>query len=42
MDSVQDVSAEAQDDLFEIWSRIATDSVALANRIEDEFHQLFA
>ncbi len=31
------VSAEAQNDLFEIWCRIATDSVDLANRIEGEF-----
>jgi antitoxin ParD1/3/4/toxin ParE1/3/4 len=37
-----DISAEAQDDLFEIWQRIADDSVDLANRIEDEFHDLFA
>lgn len=37
-----EVSAEAQNDLFEIWQRIAIDSVGLANRIEDEFHDLFA
>ncbi len=37
-----DVSAEAQDDLFEIWRRIAEDSVDLANRIESEFYGLFA
>jgi plasmid stabilization system protein ParE len=37
-----DVSAEAQDDLFEIWRRIAEDSVDLANRIDGEFHRLFA
>jgi plasmid stabilization system protein ParE len=37
-----EVSSEAQDDLFEIWSRIAVDSVELANRIEGEFHELFA
>jgi plasmid stabilization system protein ParE len=37
-----DVSAAAQDDLFEIWRRIAGDSVDLANRIDGEFHQLFA
>lgn len=36
------VSAEARDDLFEIWGRIAGDSVPLANRIEDEFYDLFA
>lgn len=35
------ISAEAQDDLFEIWRRIAQDSVALANRIEGEFYSLF-
>ena len=35
------VSAEAQNDLFEIWARIAGASVSLANRIDDEFHQLF-
>ncbi len=37
-----EVSAEAQNDLFEIWSRIANDSVDLANRIDEEFHNLFA
>jgi antitoxin ParD1/3/4/toxin ParE1/3/4 len=37
-----DVSAEAQNDLFEIWRRIARDSVALANRIEGEFSDSFA
>ena len=36
-----EVSFEAQDDLFEIWQRIAYDSVDLANRIEGEFHILF-
>jgi plasmid stabilization system protein ParE len=35
------VSAEAQNDLFEIWCGIATDSVDLANRIEGEFYALF-
>jgi hypothetical protein len=35
MESHYDVSAEAQNDLFEIWERIAGDSVTLANRIED-------
>jgi antitoxin ParD1/3/4/toxin ParE1/3/4 len=35
------VSSEAQDDLFEIWRRIAQDSVDLANRIEGEFYSLF-
>lgn len=37
-----DVSAEAQNDLFEIWYRIAGDSIDLANRIDGEFHELFA
>ena len=41
MSSLYDVAAEAQNDLFEIWQRIATDSVELANRIEGEFHDLF-
>ena len=36
------VSAEAEDDLFEIWQRIAEDSVDLANRIDHEFRELFA
>src|ERR1022692_3507108 len=36
-----DVSAEAQDDLFEIWRRIADDNIDLANRIDNEFHELF-
>jgi antitoxin ParD1/3/4 len=42
MPPLYDVSAEAQNDLFEIWRRIADDSVALANRIESEFYELFA
>lgn len=41
MEPLYDVSAEAQNDLFEIWRRIAEDSVRLANRIEDEFYDLF-
>jgi hypothetical protein len=41
MASLYDVSAEAQNDLFEIWRRIAADSVDLANRIESEFRELF-
>ncbi|MGA2186491.1 MAG: type II toxin-antitoxin system RelE/ParE family toxin [Bryobacteraceae bacterium] len=41
MDSYQ-VSAEAQNDLFEIWRRIAEDSIELADRIEGEFHELFS
>jgi antitoxin ParD1/3/4 len=35
------ISSEAQDDLFEIWRRIADDSIELANRIEGEFYSLF-
>jgi len=42
MASLYDVSAEAQNDLFEIWQRVAQDSVDLANRIENEFYDLFA
>jgi antitoxin ParD1/3/4 len=42
MASLYDVSAEAQNDLFEIWRRIAEDSVDLANRIESEFYDRFA
>jgi plasmid stabilization system protein ParE len=41
MPSLFDVSLEAQDDLFEIWTRIAEDSIDLANRIEGEFYDLF-
>jgi hypothetical protein len=36
MPSLYDVAAEAQNDLFEIWRRIAEDSVDLANRINSE------
>jgi hypothetical protein len=32
MTPLYDVSAESRNDLFEIWRRIANDSVALANR----------
>jgi antitoxin ParD1/3/4 len=42
MPSLYDVSAEAQGDLFEIWRRIAEDSPDLADRIQAEFHTLFA
>jgi plasmid stabilization system protein ParE len=41
IESLYSVSGEAQDDLFEIWVRIAQDSVRLADRIEDEFRELF-
>jgi plasmid stabilization system protein ParE len=37
-----EVSTEAQEDLFEIWSWIARDSVALADRVEGESYELFA
>jgi plasmid stabilization system protein ParE len=42
MEPAYDVSDDAQNDLVEIWLRIAEDSVDLANRIEREFHELFA
>jgi len=42
MPALYRVSTEAQDDLFEIWRRIAQDSVDLADRIDGEFHRLFA
>ena len=35
--TLYNVSAEAQNDLFEIWFHIAQDSVDLANRIDREF-----
>jgi plasmid stabilization system protein ParE len=41
MASLYEISQEAQNDLFEIWRRIAQDSVDLANRIETEFEALF-
>jgi antitoxin ParD1/3/4/toxin ParE1/3/4 len=41
MQSLYSLSAEALDDLWEIWQRIASDSMDLANRIDDEFHDLF-
>jgi plasmid stabilization system protein ParE len=37
-----DLSNEAQSDLFDIWRRIADDSVELADRVEGEFYELFA
>jgi hypothetical protein len=37
MASLYGVSAEAQNDLVEIWRRIADDSVGLADRIDDDF-----
>ena len=42
MGTLYNVSAEAQNDLFEIWRRIAGDSIELADRIDGEFHELFA
>lgn len=41
MATLYSVAAEAQHDLFEIWRRIAGDSVELAERIHGEFHELF-
>lgn len=41
MPSFYEISAEAQDDLFEILRRIAKDSVDFANRIQSEFDDLF-
>ena len=35
------VSTEAEADLFEIWRWIAAGSVDLANRVEEQFFQLF-
>jgi plasmid stabilization system protein ParE len=42
MEGLYELSREAQEDLFEIWLRIADDSVDLADRIEREFHDVFA
>lgn len=42
MASSYSVSAEAQEDLFEIWRWIAGDSLDLADRIDQEFHEVFA
>ena len=42
MPALYHVSFEAENDLFEIWRRIAGDSVELANRIESESYELFA
>jgi plasmid stabilization system protein ParE len=42
VETLYEISAEAQNNRFEIWQRIATDSADLANRIDDEFHALFA
>ncbi len=41
MKPAYEVSAEAQQDLFEIWRRIAEDSVDMADRINAEFHAKF-
>ena len=40
MASLFEVSAEAQDDLFAIWRRIAEDSLDLADRIDGEFYRM--
>jgi plasmid stabilization system protein ParE len=37
-----EVSGEAQNDLFEIWRRIAEDNLDLADRVINEFYGLFA
>ena len=37
-----DISGEAQNDLFEFWQPIATDSVDRTKRVDDEFHAAFA
>ena len=39
--SVYEISSEAEEDLWDIWKRIASDNVDLANRIEREFYELF-
>ena len=36
-----DLSPKAEDDLFEIWSTIAADSVTAADRVEDELLRTF-
>lgn len=41
MKSLYEISNEALDDLFEIWQRIAADSIDVANRISEEFHSWF-
>ena len=41
MAALYEISPEAQNDLFEVWSRIAGDSIELANRVDNEFHELF-
>lgn len=39
--SLYEVSAEAQEDLWDIWRRIAADSIDLADRVDREFQELF-
>jgi hypothetical protein len=41
MASLYEISDEAQNDLFAIWIRIASDSIDLADRIDGEFHAMF-
>ena len=36
-----DLTREAQQDLFDIWRRISSDSISLADRIEGEFLAMF-
>jgi plasmid stabilization system protein ParE len=40
--ALYEVTTEAQNDLFQIWRRISEDSAGLADRIDNEFHELFA
>jgi plasmid stabilization system protein ParE len=42
MSALYEVTTEAQNDLFQIWRRISADSAVLADRIDTEFHELFA
>ena len=39
--ALYELSADAQQDLRDIWSYIAADSIDLANRIEEEFYAVF-
>jgi antitoxin ParD1/3/4/toxin ParE1/3/4 len=41
MEPLFEVAFAAQEDLFEIWRRIAQDSVSLADRIETELYEAF-
>ena len=37
--AVYELSAEVENDLFEIWSKIAEDDIAVADRIENELRR---